>query len=241
MKLIFATIFGLTLSLSVFGQAPDFDDMKILFADANYEKLVSVSEKYADKDDTKKDPNVYMWMTKGYYKISVSGEADDDFKNAFKTGIGSLGKAMKYDSDGSCFAENEDFVDQFTMACIERILNDIGSEDFRKAYGWNIKYLKISPNPLGATYMEGALKYHNSDKSGANNSWREAEEIMTEIKSIDGWLKADVEILKFGVIQTAECYVSSRQVDKARELLNKMAPWFEGDEEFKMEYDKIVN
>jgi|TARA_R110000737_G_scaffold17480_2_gene35193 hypothetical protein len=241
MKLFFATILGLFFSLSTLAQAPDFDDLKILYADANYEKLVSVTEKYSDKDDTKKDPNVYMWMAKGYYKISVSGEAGDDYKNAFKTGIGALGKAMKYDSDGSCASEHDDFVDQFTKACVERIMNDIGSEDYRKAYGWNIKYLKISQNPLGATYMEGALKFRNSDKGGANTAWKEAETMLKDINSIEGWLKADVELLKYGVIQTAEAYVSSRQIDKARELLNKMAPWFEKDDDFQMTYDKIVN
>jgi hypothetical protein len=241
MKILIATIFGLISTISVLAQAPDFDDLKILYADANYEKLVSVSEKYADKDATKKDPNVYMWMTKGYYKISVSGEADDDFKNAFKTGIGALGKAMKYDTDGSCFSENEEFVEKFTMACVERIMNDVGAEDYRKAYGWNIKYLKISQNPVGATYMEGALKFRNSDKGGANTAWKEAETMLKDINSLDGWFKADVELLKHGVIQTAEAYISSRQVDKAKELLNKVAPWFEGDDDFKMEYDKVVN
>lgn len=241
MKLFFATTFGIFFTLTAFAQAPDFDDLKILFADANYEKLVSQCEKYSDKDDTKKDPNVYMWMAKGYYKISVGGEADDDFKNSFKDGISALGKAFKYDSDGSCQAENSDFVDKFTLACVERILNDIGAEDYRKAYSWNIKYLKITQNPIGAKYMEGTCKFRNSDKGGANNAWREADALTKELKSIEGWLPADVLILKQGVIQTAECYVSSRQVDKAKELLNKMAPWFEDDDDFKAEYDKIVN
>ncbi len=241
MKLIFATTFGLLFTFAAAAQAPEFDDLKILYADGNYEKLVSQSEKYAGKDDTKKDPNVYMWMAKGYYKISVSGEADDDFKNAFKSGIGAMGKAFKYDSDGSCQTENEEFVSKFTLACVERILNDVGAEDYRKAYSWNIKYLKISPNPIGCKFMEGTCKFRNSDKGGANSSWKEAENMIKEINSIDGWLEADVLLLKHGVIQTAECYISSRQVDKAKELLNKMAPWFEDDDEFKVEYDKVVN
>jgi len=241
MKLFFATTFGLFFALSAIAQAPDFDDLKILYADANYEKLVSQCEKYSGKDNTKKNPNVYIWMAKGYFKISVSGEADDDFKNSFKDAIGALSKAIKYDFDGSSQTEHEEFVNKFALACVERILNDVGAEDYRKAYGWNIKYLKISQNPIGAYYMEGACKFRNSDKGGANNSWREAENMIKTVTSIKGWLNADVLIFKQGVIQTAECYVSSRQVDKARELLNKVAPWFEGDDEFKMEYDKIVN
>lgn len=241
MKIYFATIFGLFLSLSTFAQSPGFDDLKILYADANYEKLISAATKYTDKESTKKDPNVYMWLAKGYYKISVSGEAEDEFKNAFKDGIGALGKAIKLDADGSSVSDNQEFVDQFTNECVERIMNDIGGGDFRKAYGWTIKYLKISPNPAGAQLMEGACKFRNSDKGGANTSWKAAELTLKEVTSIESWLDADKELLKHGVIQTAECYVTGRQIDKAKALLNKMAPWFDGDEEFKMEFDKIMN
>lgn len=241
MKLFIATVIGLFFGFAAQAQSPDFDDLKILYADANYEKLVSHCEKYADKDNTKKDPWVYLWMAKGYYKISVSGEGGEDFKNAFKDAIGALGKMMKYDADGSCAKENDEFMVKFTNACIERIMNDVGAEDYRKAYGWNIKYMKISENPVGAQFMEGACKFRNADKGGANAAWKLAEASLSDVKSIDDWTDADVLLMKMGIIQTAECYVSARQLDKAKSLLNKAAPWFENDEEFKAEYEKVVN
>ncbi len=44
-----------------------------------------------------------------------------------------------------------------------------------------------------------------------------------------------------GVLKTVECYMASKQVDKAKALLGKAAKWLEKDEEFKAVYDDIVN
>ena len=65
-------------------QAPGFDDLKILYADANYEKLVKVAENYTLKDELKKDPIPFVWLAKGLYKISLSGSDDEKYKTAYK-------------------------------------------------------------------------------------------------------------------------------------------------------------
>jgi len=39
---------------------------------------------------------------------------------------------------------------------------------------------------------------------------------------------------------TADCYINGRQKEKAVDLLNKVAPWFEEDEEFKARYDELT-
>ncbi len=232
---------GFILSFGAKAQAPEFDDLKILFADGSYEKLVRQCEKYMNKDDTKKNPHVYLWMAKALYKIDISGNATDNFKNAFKDGINYLGKCFKYDEDGTCQSEHEDFINDFTRACVERIVNDAEAEDYKKAYGWVVKYKKIARYPAGLSYMEGACKFRNSDKGGANTAWKQANEELETIKSLEDWPVADRELLKHGVLQTADALVTSRQISKAQELLNKVAPWFEADETFKAKYNKIVN
>ena len=241
MKTYLILFLGFFLSFGSYAQAPEYDDLKILFADASYEKLVRQCEKYMNKDETKKDPAVYLWMAKALYAIDVSGNTDDNFKNAFKDGINYLGKCFKYDSEGTVQAEHEEFINEFTMACVERIVNDVQAGDFKKGYGWVVKYKKIARYPAGLSYMEGACKFRNSDKGGANTAWKLAGEELSEIKSLEGWPKADRELLKHGVIQTAEALISSRQVSKAQEVLNKVAPWFEADEDFKAVYNKAVN
>jgi hypothetical protein len=44
-----------------------------------------------------------------------------------------------------------------------------------------------------------------------------------------------------GVIETAECYLSSKQVEKAKESMDKVAHLFSNDPEFKEKYDSLFN
>ncbi len=241
MKYILSLLSLCLIALAGNAQPPSYDDLKILYADANYEKLVKVAEKYTDKDDTKKDPIPYYWMAKGLYKVSLLGTEDEAFKNAYKDAINYLGKALKYDSEGSINSEFEDFVYEFQMSLVERIKNDIAAGDSRKAYVWILKYNKASRNTVGALFMEGANKYASKDRAGARSAWKEAEEELEKLDGLDGFSPADRELLKVGILWTAESYISMRQEDMAKELLGKVAQWFEGDEEFKEKYDEIVN
>lgn len=222
-------------------QPPKYDDLKILYADANYEKLTKVAEGYTLKDDLKKDALPFLWLAKGLYKISLSGTDDEKFKSAYKDAIGALGKAIKNDKDGSKLSDHSEFVEEFQLSMATLIENDLMAKDYSKASGWVIKYYKVTKNPVGAKYLDGASKYRKADKAGANAAWKEADLMLGKISSISDWSEADKEILKFGVIQTAECYLASKQFEKAKSVMSKIAQWYEDDEEFKAKYDEIVN
>ncbi|MNR44155.1 hypothetical protein D3C85_1628630 [compost metagenome] len=94
---------------------------------------------------------------------------------------------------------------------------------------------------IGAKYLDGVCKYRNADKGGANTAWKEAETMLKSVSDIDSWSKAEKDLLMMGIIQTAECYISSKQVDKAKAVMGKVAQWYEGNEDFKTKYDEIVN
>jgi tetratricopeptide (TPR) repeat protein len=242
MKKIFALLLFVLSAITTNAQAPIYDDLKILFADANYEKLVKVAENYTVKDELKKDPLPFVWLAKGLYKISLSGSDDEKFKNAYKEAIAALTKAMKNDgNDGGALADHQEFIDEFQGSLVELISNDFDAKDYNKASGWVIKYIKVTKNPIGAKYLDGASKYRKTDKGGANTAWKEAETMLTKITTIEDWSDADKDILKIGVFQTAECYILSKQKEKAKTLLNKVAQWYEEDEEFKTKYDEIIN
>lgn len=214
----------------VSAQAPTYDDLRILYADGNYEKLIKVAEKYTLDDKTKKDPLTHMWLGRGLYQMSLSGTDDEKFKNAYKEAIGAIGKSIKYDSDGAVQSEYAEFYDKFKASLVETISNELSAEAYAKASSWVLKYYKINPTSIGAKYLDGACKFRNSDKGGANTCWKDAEKMMGGLTSLDGWAPAEKELLKIGVLQTAECLVKSRQTEKAKTLLGKVAQWFEEDE-----------
>jgi hypothetical protein len=239
-KLILLSILFISAN-TAFSQAPDFDDCKILFADGSFEKLVVKAEKYTMKDDYKKNPIPYMWLSKGLYKISISGNSDPKYKNAYKDAIGAMSKSIKYDKDSSIQVLNEEYINELRMSLVQRMDNDISAEDFRKASGWVNKYSKISSNDVGGQLLAGACKYKANDKGGAKTLWTEANKTLNTINSVENWCPADLLLLKIGVLNTVECQMAARQADKAKELLNKVAPWFENDDDFKAVYDEVIN
>jgi hypothetical protein len=241
MKNTLAIFFFLTSFLTLNAQPPKYDDLKILYADANYEKLVKVAENYSLKEELKKDALPFLWLAKGLYKISLSGTDDEKFKNAYKDAIGAIGKALKNDKDGTQLVDHLEFVEEFQMSMVTMIENDLSAKDYNKASGWILKYFKVTKNPIGAKFLDGASKYRKADKGGANTAWKEAETVLGKLTSIDDWTEADKKMLKLGVLETAECYIASKQREKAKTVLNKVAQWFEGDEDFKAKYDEIVN
>lgn len=241
MKKLIGLVLLLLSATTINAQAPNYDDLKILYADGNYEKLVKVAENYSLKEDLKKDPMPFIWLAKGLYKISLSGTDEEKFKNAYKDAIAAVSKALKNDKDNSALTDHQEFIDEFQMSMVTRIDNDLAANDFNKASGWVIKYYKVTKNPVGAKFLDGASKYRKSDKGGANTAWKEADLMLKGITSIEDWSDADKQILKLGALQTAECYLASKQKEKAKALLNKVAQWYEEDESFKAKYDEIVN
>ncbi len=244
MKNVIALLCLTFVTQIVLSQPPNYNDLKILYADANYEKLAKVASKYVEDDKTKKDVVPYMWLARGLYKISLSGTAEGDFKNAYKDAIKYFGKGMKYDlkdNNGATLEEFSDFVDEFQKSLFEMIDNDIAAGAWQKAYGWAIRYQKISQNEAGIKYVMGVCKYHAEDKTTARSLWQEGDVLLKEVESIESWTAADKNILKIGVLHSAAALNDSRQNDKARELLNKVAHWFENDQDWKDRYDLIIN
>ena len=99
MKKLIVLVLLLLSATTINAQAPNYDDLKILYADGNYEKLVKVAENYTLKDDLKKDPMPFIWLGKGLYKISLSGTDEEKFKNAYKDAIAAVSKSLKNDKD----------------------------------------------------------------------------------------------------------------------------------------------
>lgn len=227
-------------------QPPIYNDLRILYADGNYEKLVRVASGYTDKEKTKTDALPYLWLGRGLYKIDISNSGDEQYKTAYKDAVAAIGKSIKMDKTGEVQAEYKEFFDQFKTSLVERVKNEVSSEkptpaEYKKAMGWATKYYKLDPNSVGAKYFEGACKFKNNDKGGATALWKDAETRFNKITTIEDWSPADKEMLKLGVVHAADCMVAVKQADKAKAMLGKVKQWYEDDEEFMAKYDAIVN
>ncbi len=230
--LLIATVFT-TLSVnSLFAQ---YDELRILYADKKYEKVVKVADKMTSNDDYKKDPMAYFWLSRGLYKVSQSGSSDPAFKNAFKESVNALGKFFRNDKDGELMKEDEvmEYIDEIQGSLVEQIKNEISTGNFRKASSWILTYKKVTKNVVGQIFLEAAGKYKADDKSGGLVLLKQGETELAKIDDIKDFTVSDKEILKLGLIYGAESYASVRQIDKAKELLARGKKWFGEDEEYK--------
>jgi hypothetical protein len=239
MKKIFAILGLLIYCGSAKAQAPDYNDLIILFADAKYEKLISSAQRYTEKESTSQDALPYLWLSKGLYAMSQQGDKGPEYKNAFKEAIAALGNFRKKDKDGTLFQVHIEYIDKIKTAVLEQVTNEIDAKAYKKATPILAKYYKISPDDVGAKFLEAACKYRDGDKSGANTIWKETDKKMAALENLDKLGEVDKMLFRTGVFETAECWISSKQVDKAKKLLDKVTPWFEDDEEFKTRLDSL--
>jgi tetratricopeptide (TPR) repeat protein len=222
-------------------QPPTYDDLLILFADGNYPKLIKEATKYSEKDKSKNDAIIFYWMAKGYYKLSFQADRPDEYKNAFKDCFNAIGKCLKKDKEGKLYVEYRDFFSDVKKTLVETIKNEIEAKDYRKASSWVNKAYKLTPTDIGAKLLEGVCKFHTGDKGGANAFWIDADKMLAKVTSITDYYPEDKELFKIGIFETCQCYIAMKQIDKAKTLLVKVAQLFEGDEDFKVKYNAIIN
>jgi hypothetical protein len=221
--------------------AQDYDDLLMLKADQNWEKLIISAEKYTLKDATKNDAVPYYYMAYGLYKISFVGDRKEEFKNAFKNALGVIGKMDRKDPDKEVFNKYQDFFEEIKGTLFEMIRNDIEADDYRRSFGWVMNMYKFNRDDIGAKFLDGTCRYRNGDKATARTKWNEGKDLIGALGSIDELLEIDREIIKFALYESAKCQLDARQPAEAKAIMNLGAQWFEEDNDWKEYYDKIVN
>lgn len=244
-NIIMKKLLFLFLTISAFSTQAQkkYDDLLVLYADGNYEKLVKSAEKYTLKESTEDDPMPYLWLAKGLYAMSKDAKytTEEKYEDAYKDAISAAGKFKRKDENGSYKEEAYEFMNELKASLMEVIQNEFSTKNYSRGYSWVLKLRKIALDNPGYYFLKGACLYRKNNKSGARIEWKTGNEMLDKIKSIDDWSKADLSILKMGVIETAMGRMDSRQEDEAKALLNKVKQWFEEDDDFMAKYDQIVN
>lgn len=235
-------------------QPPKFDDLVVLFADGNYEKLLKKAEKYTQSDKTKKNPIPYLYLSKGNYEIArEGGDLLDKFPKASRDALKYAGKCISKDKDGMVYKENLAYFTTLKLSIVEEIRNLVDVQEWTKVSGKLLAIKKVDKNDIGHHYLAAALAYHTKDRKKFVSEAKIADEMLANADpsqftinedddvDINEKKKADLEMLKIGVMAYADALVLSRQEAKAKDLMGKVAQWYEKDEEFKTKYDEIVN
>jgi hypothetical protein len=239
MKNLLLTL-GAFLALNI-SFAQNYDDLRIMFVDENYEKLLKTAEQYTMKDKTKDDAEPYLWLARGLYAMSKNENYtnQDKYKKAYNDCLTWLGKYYKKDKSLSLYNDHRDFFVEVKTTLYEMIETDISSGNYAKALGNIAKIPKVSPNNFAMDYLAGACNYNKGDKTTSRDNWKKGDGLIKAAtdEMIGNWEKPDKLMLALGMVETSKCYVKMKKPELAKDLMKKGLNWFD-DIEFFMDYYK---
>jgi tetratricopeptide (TPR) repeat protein len=239
MKNILLTLGALLTFNLTFGQ--DYDDLRIMFVDEKYEKLLKTAEQYTMKDKSKDDAEPYLWLARALFAMSKNEEYtnQDKYKKALNDSFTWLSKYYKKDKNLDLYNDHRDFFVEIKTVLYEMIETDLSSGNYAKALGNISKISKVSPNNMAQDYLSGACNFLKGDKTGARDNWKKADDLLKTLTDdiVNNWEKPDKLMLALGMVETAKCYVKSKKPDLAKDLMKKGMTWFE-DFDFYTDYFK---
>lgn len=240
MKNLFTIAVGLLFSISLLAQGNSYEDLLILKADGNWDKLIKKSEQYTLSKKTKKDAEPYYYFSYGLYKMSFEADRDEKYKNAYKSSFVAIGKMLRYDKSGDVQEKHAEYISELKNSLLEIIQNELDNEDYNRAFGWVMRFYKFGRDYAPVYYLEAPLRYRKGDKSTARIKWESGDKLLKEA-DINSWSEADKKVFMVGIYQSAKVLKENLQAPKAKKYMNMAAPYLEEFDGWESMYDDIVN
>lgn len=225
----------------VSAQPPTYDDLLIMFADEDYDKCLKKAERYTQKDDTKRDPLPYLYLSKCNFAISKDAEWKEKYPDAYKDAFSYAGRARRNDRDSTMYEEHRDYFSELKKSALEEILNLMDGENYGRALGSIFKVRMFAFEDVGSLFMLGACYLEKNNGSKAFEMYNDGMKELEKIKSLDGWRSEDVVFLKKGIIYYSQSANRNYMQDNAKKAINAGYQWFQEDDEYQQVYDELIN
>ncbi len=212
-----------------------FEDLRNLYMDEKYEKLITKGEKYLANDDTRKDPTPYLYLSKAYYEISLQEEYAKDYppEKAFTSSLKWASKYRKKDPDGTLFRENELFFDELKKAAMGEAAGLMSDQKYSRAKRYYDAICKFDPEDIGARFMLGYCLHQMKAAMEASIALKEAGRLMHTV-NMEGLSSGDKKILREGVVRYSDYLLEAGMRDSARVTLQLAEAVLAGDSEYDM-------
>lgn len=224
---------------SAFAQE-DFEDLRILYMDGDYEKLIKKAERYAEKEDTRKSADPYLYLSKAYYEISKSEEYSEDYPpdKAFRDALKWAKKYRRKDAEGALFAENDLYFRELKESALREAGGQMAEEKYSRARRYYDAISDFDPDDPGAWLMLAYCQMKERNVRESEMSYTEAGKVLhnTDVSKLNS---VERRLLLEGVLNYSDYLVKEGKRDSARATLNLAAPALEGDNEFDMALREI--
>lgn len=218
----------------------DYEDLRKLYIDEKYEKLISKGEKYLGNSDTRKEPEPYMYLAKAYYEISRMEDMNEDYPpdKAFANALKWATKYRKKDPEGRLYRENDLFFEELKKAALEEAAGYTADQKHSRAKRFYDSVTKMDPEDAGAFLLLGLTQVEMRSMQEASMTFKKAGEVLHTI-DVGSVNAQDKKTLRLGGIDYAQYLINEGQRDSARTTMDLLAPALAGDAQFDMLYRKV--
>jgi hypothetical protein len=210
----------------------DFDELLMWMVDGKFEKVLYKAIRYTEDDKTSKEPLPYVFMSMAFFKISESSDPDllEKFPNGLKDALKYSSKFVKKDKQNEHVADYTDYFNDLRRSTMNQSEVFVDDEKYTKAKSY-YKYLySLDTEDPGAWLMYGTVLWKTKAKRDAEEAWALAKELLAEYGG-KGLEEVQVDLLKYGVIYTAEMLAAEGDRTGAREWLDATDALFSDDRE----------
>ncbi len=224
MKVLLLAITLFTATANVWAQTDaekEYFDLLMMYLDADFEKLLKESEKYMDKDKTKRDPLPYLYASMAYYDISQNSEVDVevDTRYPLREALKLAGKYIRYDRDAQYQEEGKDYIPKLMMTIKNEAIAKLAEDDDNRASYYFKQILRIDEADYSVMYMEYQLALRENDNYTAKEKKAEFE---TTVGAINDWAaepRHKTSFLEYAMLEHADYLVNQGRSDAAKAVL----------------------
>jgi hypothetical protein len=228
------------LFLSAHAQKQPYEDLLVKYVDEKYEDCLAKALNYTEKDDTKKDPLPFLYVSMCYYEMSKIEKyrSMEEYKKCDKDAVKYAEKYRKKDKNKEFFDNYADFwSDLNTMAGEAGVNAYEDPKGLTKAKQWFDGMTGYYPENPGPWLMLGLVLYKSNLTKEADAAIAKFQPALEAAGGI-GMLPDDQKkLVKTALIQYATYLDSKGNRSKAKEMLEIGKEFFKDDAEFKGAYE----
>jgi hypothetical protein len=239
MRSLIFPAFGV-LFLSAQAQKQPYEDLLVRYVDEKYEDCLAKALSYTEKDDTKKDPLPYLYMSMCLYEMSKIDKyvAMEEYKKSDKDAVKYAEKYRKKDKNKEFFDNYADFWSDLNSMAQDRGISAYEDEKgLSKAKQWFDGMTGYYPENPGPWMMLGLTMYKSNMQKEGDAAIAKFQPALDAAGGI-GMLPDDQKkLVKVALIKYAEYLDSKGNKSKAKETLEIGKDFFMDDAEFKGAYE----
>jgi len=217
----------------------EFEDLLLLFVDEKYEKCMQKAEKYTLKDDTKREPMPYLYISMCMFEVSKIEDADELYPRAFKDALSYAYKYVRKDKDLIYYDDNADFFASLRQETALRAENELAEESYSKAKYYYRGLAKIDPKDPSALFMQAYCELKSNATRDAMANFAEAMRLYNELTSVYALTKEQQDLMSYGFLTYANHLIEEGRSDSAYSTLEYGKKLFLDDAKFMDGYNNL--